>query len=116
LLNKIAPQTFERQNQYLSFTVLANIAFLLVCIYLIPQMPERIPLWYGAASGESQLGSNTMLSIVPAASILFLAVNQAIIVLRKEPYTSALLLGSSALFLLMCLISTARIGTLVGPW
>lgn len=116
LLSKITPPTFERQNHYLSFIFLANLAFLIVCFYLTPMMPERIPLWYGAASGEGQLASKTLLSAVPFASILFLVFNQLIIIARKEPYTSALMLGSSALFLLMCLISTMRIATLVGPW
>jgi hypothetical protein len=116
LTAKITPSTFDRQNIYLSIIFVANIVFLLLCLYLIPQMPERIPLWYAAASGEGQLAKSSQLVIAPFLSILFLVLNQIIIAIKKEAYASSLLLGASALFLTMCLISVIRVATLVGPW
>lgn len=103
-------------NNFFVGIFIVNLAIITILFFVFRQLPERIPVWWGAAEGEGQLGPNWAIVVPILFSTTILGVNFLASKLLKEDFESKVLIVASTLATIMTFVSVAMTVSLVGPW
>lgn len=94
------------------------LAFLTLSFVILFQkkLPPEVPLFYGAAEGESQLVSSWALVVPAISSIVLVLVNSFLSSILKDDFVKKVLIFSALIVTLFSVITTLKIAFLVGSF
>ena len=98
----------------LIFSLVIAVVTILAVFILQTKLPPQVPLFYGAAEGETQLILSWGLVIPSTFSILVVIANSALSTFTKNEFTKKVLIFSALVVTLFSVITTIKIIFLVG--
>ena len=93
---------------------LANLLIITLSVILKDQLPPEIPLFYGAAEGQEQIATSTLLIIPSIISSLFIAVNLFLSSFLGDEFLKKVLVLGAISTSLLAATTTIKIIFLVG--
>ena len=93
---------------------LVNLLMITLSVILKGQLPPEIPLFYGAAEGQEQIATSTLLIIPSIISSLFIAVNLFLSSLLGDDFLKKVLVLGAISTSLLAATTTIKIIFLVG--
>lgn len=103
-------------KNYLVASLVCSLVTLLAVILIQKNLPVQVPLFYGAAEGESQLTSSWALIIPSAISILVILINSFLATLLKDDFIKKTLILMATVVTFFSIVTTLKIIFLVGSF
>lgn len=98
------------------YSIVINVLIITAVLILKPNLPPKVPLYYGLPEGGNQIGTSDELIIPSMMSLLVIMINISIASIIKNEFLKRTLIIVSLVITLLSVITTLEIAFLVGSF